>query len=80
MLKCFYPPRKVVHMKTEKHTFPCYRYGKHETTITEFYEIIDGQNVWKYSTCSLKDSSSKFRCNGMESSADECPYLMNLSK
>lgn len=67
-------------MKTEKHTLPCYRFGKHETTITDFYETLNGQNIWHHATCSLKDSSTKFRCNGMESSAVECPYLMKLSE
>lgn len=64
-------------MKTEKHSFACHRYKKHLTTITDYYEVENGDLVWKYSTCSLKDSSEKFRCNGMESPTDECPYLSN---
>lgn len=64
-------------MKAEKHTFSCSRYAKHLTTITDYYELSNGKPVWKYSTCSLKDSSPKFRCNGMENDIDECPYFGN---
>jgi len=59
-------------MKTEKHTLSCPRYKGALTVITDFY---DNQGNWHHSTCSLMNSSSRFRCDGMEDGINECPYV-----
>lgn len=62
-------------MHSEKHTFSCHRYRKQNVTITEYYDIINNQQVFKYATCSLRDSSPKYQCDGMEEDDIPCPNL-----
>lgn len=63
-------------MIQENHYFKCPRY-RINTTITDIYEIVENQKIYKYSSCSLQNTSSKYKCNGMEASDMPCMYISN---
>lgn len=62
-------------MEKESYDYSCPRYKGQITKITEYYRLINGKRTCVNITCSLQNSSPRYRCNGMEDDANKCAYI-----